>query len=130
MDLLERNVEKHDFVGTNLFLAKKFGSMKIGIVGNCRIGRITGELFAGSVLKFLCFDLYPNDECAQFNEIHPDTSEEISERSRLDFYSQCLPTKMTISTCSTKELFAQMKDGAILSKGAHSGLEGQLLKLR
>lgn len=111
MDLIRKNVEKHDFSWTKSILSREVRSMKIGIVGTGRIGRITGELFAGFGAEILGFDLYPNDE-ARKTMRYTDTLEELVKE--VDLISIHMPATDDNFHLFNKELFAQMKDGAFL----------------
>lgn len=111
LDLIKKNVENHNFSWNKAILSREVRSMKIGIVGTGRIGRITGELFAGFGAEIIGFDLYQNDEARKFLT-YKDTLEELVQEA--DLISIHMPATEDNYHLFNKELFAQMKDGAYL----------------
>ncbi|WP_414838558.1 D-2-hydroxyacid dehydrogenase [Carnobacterium sp. TMP28] len=119
MDLIKKNVENHNFSWNKAILSREVRSMKIGIVGTGRIGRITGELFAGFGAEILGFDLYPNDEARKFMR-YTDTLEELVRE--VDLISIHMPATDDNFHLFNKELFAQMKEGSFLINTARGSI--------
>ena len=119
MDLIRRNTEKHDFSWNKQILSREVRSMTIGIVGTGRIGRITGELFAGFGAKVIGFDLYQNDEARKFLT-YKETIEELVEEA--DLISIHMPATDDNYHLFNKDLFDKMKDNAYLVNTARGSI--------
>ncbi|MER1955691.1 MAG: D-2-hydroxyacid dehydrogenase, partial [Desemzia incerta] len=111
IDLIQKNARNNDFRWNKAILSKEVRSMKIGIVGTGRIGRIAGQIFAGFGAEVIGFDLYPNEEARKFMT-YKETLEELVQEA--DLISIHMPATAENNHLFNKGLFNQMQDGTYL----------------
>jgi D-lactate dehydrogenase len=90
----------------------------IGIIGTGRIGNATLKNLSGFGCRLLAFDLYPNEEAAQYGE-YVTTLEALYQQS--DIISLHLPLSPSSLHLINQDSLGQMKDGVIIintSRGA------------